>query len=475
MIGINSLSYGGKSRYKWREMVPVWQKYIDSYLGGVNYQKSRYLIQGSTEDDKKFNLRVKTSGYTNLCKPVINGLTKHIYKQPITRDGLDDIVVMIDFDSKSIDHFWRDAVNLLAVYGEVYLYVQYPDADDDITLYDVAHDDALRFKVTIVPPQNVPWFDKDEAIILKEYYNGMNMEVNAITLTAETIKTQEEEHSNPFGVIPLFKLIVDQNKDGIGESILADIADLNNMIHNLNSSAYSECINSAFSSLMLPWTQEIQRIYDKQFPQEKGLDGVERPVYRPREIMLYPAGYEFSYLSKDISGIQFKMSLVDKLRDDIQSLGNQKLQDMLLNQSGIAKAYDFMTYSSQLSALARIIESFEEKFFTFIVEYIKPGYKDWAVNYPEDFDIITEEKKANLLKELLKLSIGKTATARITKELLKQALVFEDDELDKIEQEILGEQERQAQAPVPLPLQNDNNVQQDEDDDKEEKEPKEVE
>ena len=86
-----------RTRDNYQTWKPRWEFFLNSYLGGYSYTDNKeYLIQHLTnEDPEEYSQRLKHASYNNKCYQFIHNIKKHIYGDPIQRDGVSDLIPLI--------------------------------------------------------------------------------------------------------------------------------------------------------------------------------------------------------------------------------------------------------------------------------------------------------------------------------------------------------------------------------------------
>jgi hypothetical protein len=268
-------------------------------------------------------------------------------------------------------------------------------------------------------PITYEWTDKE----LRIYYNS---------------KLKETVQHN-WGQTPFIRLYIDENNNNIGESFLKDIADLNRVLYNILSSSSYETINSAFSSLVYPWTQKYQKLLEGLIPQKTimDLDGNvnKELILDPQKVMFAPEGQFPQWLNRDISSLDIQMAYMQYLEGVIGKLAGRRMSEML-ERSGIAEAYHFQSFNAQLNTLARIMENFETVVFQTILDYLGDD-REFIIEYPTNFDIIdNKEKVSQIISYLDRQDITETGRAIAKRKLSNVVLNPTKEEMEQINIEI---------------------------------------
>lgn len=244
----------------WQDNINRWRFYLNSYLGGKEYQDGEYLLKYVFENGETYSQRLANTPLDNHCKNIVHIYNSFLFKNPIVRDfgsitndpSLQPFMEDADLEGRSFDAFMRDANIYASIFGHCWLVVDRPSTTVNTRAEELQQN--IRPYVSLYSPENVlDWSWKREANgtyvldmikILESTDTGKNIYK---VYTPETIETYQgvgytgvnddiellDSMENPLGRVPAVILYGSRSPQrGIGNSSISDIADIQRAIYN---------------------------------------------------------------------------------------------------------------------------------------------------------------------------------------------------------------------------------------------------
>ena len=437
------------SQYK--GMMPRWEYFIRSYLGGKEFQDGKFLQEYQLELESEYFKRLAYTPLDNHCKNVIHIYSSFLFRVEPTRNfgslsedmSVEHFFDDADLEGRSFDALMREVQNYASVYGHCWIIVDKPSSN--VMTRGEELEQGIRPYLSIYTPENVlDWkYSRSssgyyflEYLKIREsieddgeYYKIWYLD-KIDTVFLPTANRDEpkliESVPNPIGKIPAVILYNQRSPmRGIGISDLTDIADLQKSIYNELSEIEQIIRISNHPSLVK--TRDTEAV-----------DANLKPY------ILQPSG---SNLDGVIKSIMHKVDAINRLSHvgAIRATGERI-------QSGIALRTEFQLLNARLAEKAKLMELAEEQIWRLYALWQETVF-DGEVMYPSSFDIRDWATDLELLQQA-KASNIKSAT--FTKELDKQiarTVIDDDEKLVVIDAEI--EQNTQALGefqPQPITL-----------------------
>jgi len=406
------------------ELKDRFEKNLNCYIGGENVKE--YLALGRFESQSEYNKRqTYFSFYPNLTKSLINKIDNYIFQSTIDRLGLDLELELLQFKDingykTSIDNFMKQILNYLLLLGEVFIYFEFEnDNENIISNYDLSLTNNSH-NICLILPQNV--YNVKESKngqiekIYFEYNDTTNIyidnnEISFIEKKDNIIKDKVITIPNQFNQVQCLHIIFDINKDSKPDPPYNDIIDINLVIYNLESLSSWDIYKNTHEITYYPMNDEIidtlERIVGRD---EKGQLRIKES-----QIMAIPAGAKVDNNVKDLSYHPYIERIIQRYSDYIDRLSNQRLQE-LFPESGIAKSYDMINQNIALSALSNFLKQCDiriaNKYYSLIGKEFPKIYNP---NYPINFDLIDNNQKViNINSSMLNITVE---SARLKLEL----------------------------------------------------------
>jgi hypothetical protein len=414
-----------------------WDFLLNSYMGGVEYQRGQYLTRYVNETDSEYNGRIAATHLENHAKSVISTYISFLFREEPDRDfnnnGMSFELEMFlrdaDLDGRSFNAFMKEVAVWSSVFGHCWVLVTKPNVGA-ITLGE-EQAAQVRPYVNLVTPLTVTdwnWHRKPNGQFELTYFKYIEESNDTFATirewTKETIKTyivnnrsravqEETEEINGLGKIPAVLAYNHRSPvRGIGVSDISDIAHAQMTIYNLTSEVEQSVRINGHPALVKTAGTEASAGAGAIVQMEDNLD----PGLRP---------YILS-VSTDINSIFNAIGHVTDAIDKMANTGSIRATESR-RMSGVAQKQEFELLNAKLSEKADNLELTEEQIWQYWFEY---QGQQWMgeINYPDGFNIAdTSNEIDNLVKA--KGASTDPAVARVVDEMLLEALGSEKERL----------------------------------------------
>lgn len=423
----------------------------ESYKGGKAYISVKNLFTHVRERTEEFNDRLKRAYYLNYCSPIIDTYTFFLFKASVLRtyDSKDIKLAKFINDCNrkglGLDAYMKDLTISLLQSGTEFIVVDAPseraetkaeELEKNLStyIYSLKVEDVLDYEED---DDGLVWI-KFKALREKKGswdYEGTGEETLIIIWTRSDYKEYSEkgellkEEKNEQGIVPVIKVTF-----GSGESIIKDIALINRSIFNWCSLLDELLYRQTFSWLVMPG-DSAETLEDKEL-------GSSFAFTFPSDAKHIP-----SFISPDTSqgtliGEQIKTAV-----GEIYRMANLDWsQAQTVNQSGVAKAYDFMNVNKTLSSIAYSLQEAEKKIFKIRASFYardgkteeleSKGESPITIQYPTDFAFTAIMEKLQQLYDALSTTFSVTFKKRVAERIVDTifpALPEEDKKAIKTE------------------------------------------
>jgi len=449
----------------YKGMMPRWEYFIRSYLGGKEFQDGKFLQAYQLELESEYFKRLSYTPLDNHCRNVIDIYSSFLFRVLPTRElgALEqDATVQYflqdaDLEGRSFNSLMREAQTYASIYGHTWLLLDKPSTNVMTRAEEL--DQGIRPYLNIYTPENViDWnYRRNESgyyylEYLKiresidqngEYYKiWYEDRVDCVFLSTnnrdEPKITQTLE--NPIGKIPAVILYNQRSPmRAVGISDLTDVADLQKAIYNELSEIEQIIRLSNHPSLVKTRDTDAGAGAGSIIEIPDNIDANLKPY------ILQPSGSNLDGVLKSIAN---KVDAINRL----SHVGSIRATSERV-ASGIALRTEFELLNARLSQKSKLMELAEEQIWRLYAQWQETIF-DGQIKYPETFDIRDWATDLELLQQA-KASNIKSST--FTKELDKQiarTVIDDDEKLVVIDAEI--ETNTQAlgefpQQPITLP------------------------
>jgi hypothetical protein len=452
----------------------LWEFYLNSAKGGINYINESNLFSHRLEDSEDYEERLKRAFYLNFCDIIPTVYNNFIFKSAIGRpidEYLDEIFRNnVDGSGTDINDFVKKVGYLSSVFGAMHVLVATPATDFGIVLTKQQEKEQnIRPYTSLIYPQElVDWsidkYGNFNWVILESTYlrdSDPNVEREEEThyklITKEEWKIVDEDGNsvsfddsessgkNTLGFVPIVTIYhknVNDNK--VGESLLKDIVYLNRAIFNWGSCIDEQIERQTFSQLVIP---DDGTLADRSEEGENPLNtiGTSTVWTFPSESKNPPA-----FISPNVENINAIWKLIlDHAREIFRMSGLQGASDDLhTSRSGRAGQFSFLGVNSALAEKSKIYQKFENDIYDVVYKLAGKDPKDLdKVKYPSDFDVSAIEDEIDSFMKIMERNFSPKLNKVMQKSIARKATPLETDTVRKeIEDEI------EASDGVVLPL-----------------------
>ena len=395
---------------------PDWVYFLESFLGGSRYKNAGHLTRYELESDKEYAARLNQTHLTNHCKSIVDVYNSFLFRQHPYREmgnleGLqetDEFMEDADFDGRSFNNFMKDVAQWASVFGSCWVLVTKPNVGAVTRAEELEY--GTRPYVTLVTPlAMLDWRWKrlsNGAYKLEyiKYVEELNGDIKTIKeWTDETIKTtvvstqnylgretgkeivEQTIETNGLGKIPA--VCVYNNKGlvrGVGNSDIADIADVQKSIYNLTSNIEEGVRLDVHPSLV-------------QTPDVIGTNtGPGAIIQMPADLDPALKPYLLETNGASIKSILETMKEYTESIDQMSNVGGVRATESR-TMSGVALQTEFQLLNARLAEKADNLELAEEYIWYFFALYYDREW-DGVVKYPGSFNIQDESNEIQQLK-----------------------------------------------------------------------------
>lgn len=374
-----------------------WQYLLVSYMGGEDYRNAGLLQRYQMETSAEYSARLESTPLDNACGSVVRVYNSFLFRTPPQRmfnelagsPEAEDFLKDADMDGRSLDAFMSDVATWSSVFGHCWIIMSKPDIGALTRADEIAA--GVRPYVNLITPLAVlDWHWARRASGRYEldyirYVEDINGDVQTIRewtnteITTHVVdvdrQTMEEPVIEPNGLGRIPVVIAYNGRSmmrGIGISDIADIADAQRFIYNLNSEIeQSVRLDSHPSLVVTP---------DTQVGTGAGaiihMDGTMDPGLKP---------YLLEYSGASVDSI---LATIGKTVESIEKMANigavRATESRTL--SGVAMETEFQLLNARLSEKANALELAEEQLWRLWCEYQQVPYSV-EIDYPGSFNI----------------------------------------------------------------------------------------
>lgn len=400
---------------------PIWQYYLESYMGGEDYRRAEHLTRYQLETDREYAARLRNTPLENHCKSIISVYVSFLFRQTPDRDfgsmgympELDSILEDADYEGRSMDSFMKQVAVWSNVFGHAWVLVSKPNIGA-ITRADEQAAGLRPYLCVITPLAVLDWrYARDPVgryqLTYFKYLEDVNGDVKTVKeWTATEIKTTTVDDSkkkiinqelapNQLGMIPAVCAYSTRSPQrGIGISSIGDIADAQRYIYNATSEMDQSIRLDSHPSLVIGDEVNVSSGAGGVIQMPNGMD----PALKP-----YVLDFGGANVGNILEVIRHTTQTIDKLANT----GAIRTTETR-TASGIAIQTEFELLNARLSELADSLELCEEEIWQIIAQY--QGYTwDGEIHYPDSFNIRDD---ANELEKLNRAKAIATDPAILT-------------------------------------------------------------
>lgn len=373
-----------------------WEYLLNSYMGGIEYQRGQYLTKYVNETDAEYAARINSTPLENHCKSVISTYVSFLFRESPKRDfdnngesfELEMFLRDADLDGRSFDAFMKEVSVWSSVFGHCWVLVVKPSVGA-VTRSDESLLNVRPYVNLITPLTVTDWYwnrlpnGKFELTYFKYIEESNDTFATVREWTKDTIKTYivnnrsravQEETSEPNGLGKIPAVLAYNHRSpvrGIGVSDISDIAAAQKFIYNMSSEVeQSVRINGHPALVKTPGT-EASAGAGAIIQMEDNLD----PGLKPYILAA----------STDIQSIFTAINHATEAIDKMANTGSIRSTETR-RMSGVAQEQEFQLLNAKLSEKADNLELTEEQIWELFFEY---QGQQWMgeIDYPGSFSI----------------------------------------------------------------------------------------
>ena len=414
---------------------PEWQYQFESYIGGSAYQQGQHLTKYQLETANEYSARVQTTPLENHCQSVVQVYNSFLFREAPERElhtllgtkETESFIKDSDLDGRNLDSFMKDVATWSSVFGHCWIVMAKPDINAQNRQEEI--DSDVRPYISMVTPlMMLDWsYTRDrngryqlDYIKYVEEINGSIKTVKEWRPTEirtqvvdvdEGIITEDFIEPNGLGAIPAVCVYNKKSSvRGIGISDIADIADTQKMIYNLNSEIEQSIRLDSHPSMVTTPNVNIGTGAGALIHMPEDLD----PALKPYVLTTSGANVD--------SILKTKEALVESI-DKMANTGAVRATESR-SMSGVAMDTEFQLLNARLSEKADNLELAEEQLWRLFADY--QGYEfSGLIDYPDSFGIKDVANDIKLLVESRK-TIQDPVLTKILEEEIIQAHFGED-------------------------------------------------
>jgi hypothetical protein len=449
----------------YKGMMPRWEYFIRSYLGGKEYQDGKFLQPYQLEFENEYHKRINFTPLDNHCRNIIDIYSSFLFRvEPVRQYGslTEDMSVEqfkddADLEGRSFNALMREAQRFASIYGHVWLLMDKPSTNVMTRAEEL--DQGIRPYLNIYTPENVlDWHYtrndagyyyldylkiREEQTAEGEYYKLWYLDKIDCVFVSSTSRDEPKLISslpNPLMKIPAVILYNQRSPmRGLGVSDLTDVADLQKAIYNEFSEIEQIIRLSNHPSLVKTKDTDAGAGAGSIIEIPENLDANLKPY------ILQPNG---SNLDGVLRSINHKVEAINRLTH----VGTLRATAERV-QSGIALRTEFELLNARLSEKSKLMELAEEQIWRLFADWQETVF-DGEIEYPESFDIRDWATDLELLQQAKASNIKSATFAKEIDKQIARTVIEDDTTLEQIDSEIDGGTEALgefAQAQITLP------------------------
>jgi hypothetical protein len=433
----------------YKGMMPRWEYFIRSYLGGKEYQDGKFLQPYQLEFENEYHKRINFTPLDNHCRNIIDIYSSFLFRvEPVRQLGSleEDMSVEqfkddADLEGRSFEALMREAQRFASIYGHVWLLMDKPSTNVMTRAEEL--NQGIRPYLNIYTPENVlDWhYTRNDAgyyylDYLKireeqtgegEYYKLWYSDKIDTVFVSTTNRDEPKLTSslpNPLMKIPAVILYNQRSPmRGLGVSDLTDVADLQKAIYNEFSEIEQIIRLSNHPSLVKTKDTDAGAGAGSIIEIPENLDANLKPY------ILQPSG---SNLDSVLASINHKVEAINRLTH----VGTLRATAERV-QSGIALRTEFELLNARLSEKSKLMELAEEQIWRLFADWQETVF-DGEIEYPESFDIRDWATDLELLQQAKASNIKSATFAKEIDKQIARTVIEDDTTLEQIDSEIDG-------------------------------------
>lgn len=449
----------------WDHYRPLWSFYISAYESGPDFASIENLFKHVRENAEDYQERAKRVHNMNYCEPLVDFYTHFIFNETIDRNGgsLDafyrEFVKDVDRRGNSVDDFMRQVSDEAQIYGMVYILVDSPPKDREMSAYEEQEEGIRPYWVLLNPAEITDWILDDFGNLVyakrrqptekmvgghkrsieryTEWYPD-EIWISEVDVTDGTkpVYLGKAIVPNQLGTIPL---IVARHKRSrinphIGLSFLRDFAYNQREVMNLTSLLQEFLYRQAFNILVME--EDPTGIVPESSTSEVTIGSANALTF-PRGATHAPA-----YITPPAEPAKFIQDERQRIVGEMFKRAAQDTVNELFNgekSSGFSQAQSFSKTVPFISARADMLERVENELMFLTVQMAGKGTWTGKVKYKDRYEI-TNLTDALTQLQILVRDLQIPSETFVKEELKRMVLEFDGklppDKLRKVLDEV---------------------------------------
>lgn len=415
-----------------------WDFYYRSYMGGQLYRDGQFLLKYWGEDQAPIDVyqrRLDNTPLDNHVKTTVDVYRSFLYKNPPVRvlgswaenPFVQDFLRDVDLEGQGMDSFLKTALDMALVLGNIWLIVDKPAVELASQAEALAL--GIRGYVCAYTPQMVlDWnysrgiTGRPELTLLKLLESATEREHQIRIWTPASVErytiavsetgeyesiTDYQSYPNALGYIPAVNMMpVRSMYRGVGNSVVADVADVQRSIYNKLSELEQNIRLSNHPSLVKTAGTQAGAGAGSIITMPEDLPGDKNPF------LLQPTG-------ASIQGI------IDSINKDVEAINRMTHLSAVRAHlgapvSGVALQTERQLLNSMLSDLADTVEETEIAIWRIWSDWQdQPLPDDFSIEYVKTFDMRDEHSDLELYRRALEITTDPELTRVIQQDMAK--------------------------------------------------------
>ena len=449
----------------YRGMIPRWEYFIRSYLGGKEYADGKFLQPYMLEFENEYYKRIQFTPLDNHCRNIIDIYSSFLFRvEPVRQMGsleedlsVEEFMEDADLEGRSFDALMREAQRFSSVYGHVWLLMDKPSTNVMTRAEEL--NQGIRPYLNIYTPENVlDWHYtrndagyyyldylkiREEQTAEGEYYKLWFLDkIDTVFISSKNRDEPKLVSSVPNPLMKIPAVILYNQRSpmrGLGVSDLNDVADLQKSIYNELSEIEQIIRLSNHPSLVKTKDTDAGAGAGSIIEMPENLDSNLKPY------ILQPNG---SNLDGVLRSINHKVEAINRLTH----VGTLRATAERV-QSGIALRTEFELLNARLSEKSQLIQLAEEQLWRIFAEWQETVF-DGEIEYPESFDIRDWATDLELLQAAKASNIPSDTFAKEIDKQIAKTVIDDSSTLEVINSEIDSQTTAMGsfpQQPITLP------------------------
>jgi len=372
----------------------------DSYTGRGGYLDGSYLVRFPNESDQKFKNRKKYAVLFNFCKKIVDSITGHVFKKSPIRKMEDspwyeNFINNTDRRGTYIDDKMNQLLKLTLINGITFVIVDKPRIQVETALDEKEHN--VFPYMTFRKPVHLQDYSLDEFgnlnyIVFREP-NPENPQLSIYRKYTrnEWFIADDEQFSkirdsgeHKLGVVPVIPFSVTQMEDDeiLPTPFILEIANLQRDFYNAINELRTILRDNTFPILTFPvkddTSVEALKNQGLSISTDNGL------LYNPE------AGAKPEFIAPPSDPAQVYLSYIEMLVKQIFKQVNLDFANSKA-ESGLAKQYDYLEFTTMLVNFANALESCEYKIAELVGKWLGEEFNGY-IEYSKQFTILDAEQ-----------------------------------------------------------------------------------